>query len=170
MRGCPYRLWEKCSIQRDSDCANNINLRLARGCCLPCYTHAGTLDACGKDYIIRNNRFLAQRRYALLAHCPGGLFEDNTVHDHRTGVVSAFNLPDDVDAGSLLMTANPLNLEARFPDLMQIVPTPIIHPRGEDPRPLRAAEDTALRCMPDSERSGAVRARSGSSIPCGRRA
>ncbi|MGB1129715.1 MAG: right-handed parallel beta-helix repeat-containing protein, partial [Haloferula sp.] len=43
------------------------------------FTGLYNLDACGKDYIVRNNHFLPQRRHALLARCPGGLFEGNTV-------------------------------------------------------------------------------------------
>ena len=30
------------------------------------------LDACGKDYIVRNNHFGPQRRHALLARASGG--------------------------------------------------------------------------------------------------
>lgn len=37
------------------------------------------LDRSGKGYIVRNNTFLAQRRHALLARCPDGRFEGNTV-------------------------------------------------------------------------------------------
>lgn len=43
------------------------------------FTGLYNLDACGKDYIVRNNTFLAQRRNVLLARCPGGRFEGNTV-------------------------------------------------------------------------------------------
>ena len=43
------------------------------------FTGLYNLDASGKDYIVRNNRFLPQRRHALLARCRGGLFEGNTV-------------------------------------------------------------------------------------------
>lgn len=43
------------------------------------FTGLYNLDACGKDYIVRNNRFLPQRRHALLARAPGGLFEGNEV-------------------------------------------------------------------------------------------
>jgi len=45
----------------------------------------------------------------------------NTVHDHRTGLGAVFDLSDEVDAGSLLMTTNQLNLEPDFPDLMQTI-------------------------------------------------
>lgn len=37
------------------------------------------IDASGKDYIIRNNTFLAQRRHAVLARTTGGLIEGNTI-------------------------------------------------------------------------------------------
>jgi hypothetical protein len=37
------------------------------------------LDRCGRGYIVRNNTFLPQRRHALLARSPDGLFEGNTV-------------------------------------------------------------------------------------------
>lgn len=37
------------------------------------------LDRSGRDYIVRNNTFLPQRRHALLARSAGGLFEGNTV-------------------------------------------------------------------------------------------
>jgi hypothetical protein len=43
------------------------------------FTGLYNLDACGKDYIVRNNRFLPQRRHALLARGVGGLFEGNLV-------------------------------------------------------------------------------------------
>jgi len=43
------------------------------------FTGLYNLDASGKDYIVRNNVFLAQRRHALLARTSGGLFEDNLV-------------------------------------------------------------------------------------------
>lgn len=43
------------------------------------FTGLYNLDACGKDYIVRNNRFLPQRRHALLARANGGVFEGNTI-------------------------------------------------------------------------------------------
>ncbi len=43
------------------------------------FTGLYNIDASGKDYIVRNNVFLAQRRHALLARCSGGLFEGNLV-------------------------------------------------------------------------------------------
>ncbi len=43
------------------------------------FTGLYNLDACGKDYIVRNNRFLPQRRHALLARGFGGRFEGNLV-------------------------------------------------------------------------------------------
>ena len=43
------------------------------------FTGLYNIDASGKDYVVRNNVFLAQRRHALLARCSGGLFENNLV-------------------------------------------------------------------------------------------
>ncbi|MBT3374428.1 MAG: right-handed parallel beta-helix repeat-containing protein [Lentisphaerae bacterium] len=43
------------------------------------FTGLYNIDASGKDYIVRNNVFLAQRRHALLARTSGGLFENNLV-------------------------------------------------------------------------------------------
>lgn len=43
------------------------------------FTGLYNLDACGQGYIVRNNRFLPQRRHALLARSPGGLFEGNRI-------------------------------------------------------------------------------------------
>jgi hypothetical protein len=43
------------------------------------FTGLYNLDACGHGYIVRNNRFLPQRRHALLARGSGGLFEENTI-------------------------------------------------------------------------------------------
>lgn len=43
------------------------------------FTGLYNLDACGRGYIVRNNRFLPQRRHALLARATGGLFEGNEV-------------------------------------------------------------------------------------------
>jgi len=43
------------------------------------FTGLYNIDASGKDYIVRNNVFGAQRRHALLARCSGGLFESNLV-------------------------------------------------------------------------------------------
>jgi hypothetical protein len=43
------------------------------------FTGLYNIDASGRDYIVRNNVFLAQRRHALLARCSGGLFENNLV-------------------------------------------------------------------------------------------
>jgi hypothetical protein len=42
------------------------------------FTGLYNIDASGKDYIIRNNRFLAQRRHGVLARTTGGLIEGNT--------------------------------------------------------------------------------------------
>jgi hypothetical protein len=42
------------------------------------------LDACGKDYIVRNNHFGPQRRHALLARSSDGLFEGNLVVDQQS--------------------------------------------------------------------------------------
>jgi len=219
------------------------------------FTGLYNLDASGKDYIVRNNRFLSQRRYALLARCRGGLFEGNTVdgiggsgvrlnnevgsfyegpfpadttirnntfrntglipiqigingrgasaqnitienntfsewpdaamrlsnlhggiirdntieagrgegagavpvvvknssdvriekntvRDQRPQLTAAFDLSNDVDAASLVMTGNKVTLSPDFPKLMQTIPPASIQPRGQAARPLRAAEDT----------------------------
>ena len=217
------------------------------------FTGLYNLDACGKDYIVLNNTFLAQRRHALLARCSGGLFEGNTVdgiggsgvklcneiasfyegpfpsdttirnntfrntgsdpiriytkgrntwaknitienstfsgwpgsamrlsnlqggvirgntiepgrgdpagvvpvvvgrssdlriegnkiHDERKHLNAAFDFSNDVDGASLVMTGNKVTLGPDFPRLMQIIPQPSIQARGQETRPLRAAE------------------------------
>ena len=43
------------------------------------FTGLYNIDASGRDYIVRNNVFGAQRRHALLARSSGGLFENNLV-------------------------------------------------------------------------------------------
>ncbi len=43
------------------------------------FTGLYNIDASGKDYIVRNNVFLAQRRHALLARSSGGVFANNVV-------------------------------------------------------------------------------------------
>jgi hypothetical protein len=43
------------------------------------FTGLYNIDASGKDYIVRNNVFRAQRRHALLARSSGGVFENNVV-------------------------------------------------------------------------------------------
>jgi hypothetical protein len=213
------------------------------------------LDRCGRGYIVRNNTFLAQRRHALLARCPDGLFEGNTVHgiggsgvwlgneigsfyegpfpentiirhntfrntvgtpihvtangadawarnitiegntfsgwpdaairlsklqgglirgnqieagradvsatvpvrvkhaahlkiqnntviDHAGRVASAFHLAEGVDAASLIMTGNRIELDPGFPKLMSIVPPLFIQPRENGIRPMRANDDS----------------------------
>ena len=55
------------------------------------FTGLYNLDACGKDFIVRNNTFLEQRRYALLARGVGGLFEGNTVNNNNGSGVMLCN-------------------------------------------------------------------------------
>ncbi len=43
------------------------------------FTGLYNLDACGRGYIVRNNRFLPQRRHGLLARASSGLFEGNEI-------------------------------------------------------------------------------------------
>lgn len=43
------------------------------------FTGLYNIDASGKDYIVRNNVFRAQRRHAVLARASGGLIEDNVI-------------------------------------------------------------------------------------------
>ncbi|MCH7224631.1 right-handed parallel beta-helix repeat-containing protein [Haloferula sp. A504] len=219
------------------------------------FTGLYNLDACGQGYIVRNNRFLAQRRHALLARSPGGLFEGNTIdgvggsgvwlgneigsfyegpfpantvirnntfrdtgqnpirvringrnawarniriegntfsgwpaaamdlsgiqggvirgnsieagredgteavpvvirsseelrisgneiRDERSGLTAVFDLSDEVDAASLVMSDNRMTLAPDFPKLMRILPPLAIQMRGQDIRPLWAEEDT----------------------------
>lgn len=47
------------------------------------FTGLYNLDACGKDFIVRNNTFLEQRRNVLLARGVGGLFEGNIVNNNN---------------------------------------------------------------------------------------
>ena len=213
------------------------------------------LDRCGRGYIVRNNTFLAQRRHALLARGPDGLFEgnmvdgvggsgvwlgneigsfyegpfpentiirnntfrntvgtpihvtangtdawvrnisiedntfsgwpgnairlsklrgglirgnqieagrggvsaavpvrvkdaadlriqNNTVIDHTGRVASAFHLAEGVDAASLIMTSNRIEVDSGFPKLMSIVPPLFIQPRGNGMLPMRANDDS----------------------------
>jgi len=55
------------------------------------FTGLYNTDASGKDYIVRNNIFLAQRRHALLARTSGGLFENNLVDGVGGSGVSLHN-------------------------------------------------------------------------------
>ena len=55
------------------------------------FTGLYNLDACGKDFIVRNNTFLEQRRYALLARGVGGLFEGNLVKNNNGSGVMLCN-------------------------------------------------------------------------------
>jgi len=55
------------------------------------FTGLYNLDASGKDFIVRNNTFLEQRRYALLARGVGGLFEGNTVNNNNGSGVMLCN-------------------------------------------------------------------------------
>jgi hypothetical protein len=213
------------------------------------------LDRCGHNYVVRNNTFLAQRRHALLARCPGGLFEGNvvdgiggagvwlgneigsfyegpfpedtiirnntfrntgirsihvetngknawarnitiennnfsdwpdtamrlsnlqqgvirnnrieagradtdqavpvvvrrsgnlrmegnTVRDVSERIVSAFDLSEEIDAASLVMSGNQIALGPGFPRLMSIVPPPSIQARGREIRPLQVNDDS----------------------------
>jgi hypothetical protein len=68
--------------------------------------------------------------------------ENNTIQDERAGLLAAFDLSQDVDAASLLMTDNSTTLDPDFPNLMQIVPALVIQARNAGLRPLRTDEDT----------------------------
>ncbi|MGZ0654810.1 right-handed parallel beta-helix repeat-containing protein [Coraliomargarita sp. W4R53] len=55
------------------------------------FTGLYNLDACGQGFIVRNNRFLEQRRHALLARGVGGLFEGNLVENNNDSAVMLGN-------------------------------------------------------------------------------
>ncbi|MDG1804272.1 glycosyl hydrolase family 28-related protein [Flavicella sp.] len=66
------------------------------------------LDACGKDYIIRNNRFGDQRRHGVLARAPGGIIEENTFNGLGGNGVVLYNL-----AGAFYEGPIPSNITIR---------------------------------------------------------
>ncbi|MCP4785328.1 MAG: hypothetical protein GY903_04855 [Fuerstiella sp.] len=78
----------------------------------------------------------------VVKHSSGVRIRGNVIRDRRTELAAVFDLSDDVDAASLLMSGNRMFLGAGFPRLMQVVPAPFIQPRDGEIRPLRAAEGT----------------------------
>jgi len=85
------------------------------------YTGIYNLDACGKDYIIRNNVFLEQRRHAVLARAPNGLIENNLIDGVGGSAISLGNA-----IGSFYEGPFPRNTVIRGNTIRNVMRVPII--------------------------------------------
>ncbi len=105
------------------------------------------LDRCGRDYIVRNNTFLAQRRHALLARSPGGRFEGNTVDGIGGSGVWLGN-----EIGSFYEGPFPENTAIRNNTFRNTVGTPIhVSANGHDAWARKIAiEDNTFSGWPDT--------------------
>ncbi len=85
------------------------------------YTGIYNLDACGKDYIIRNNVFLEQRRHAVLARAPNGLIENNLIDGVGGSAISLGNA-----IGSFYEGPFPRNTVIRGNTIRNVMSIPIV--------------------------------------------